>query len=71
MVASGAPVLVWTTRAFSPSLYNYTFQLANGSWPYSNSHCLVLTGYDDETCYLATPCWKWNRWTDSCLPSDM
>jgi len=25
--------LVWTTRAFSPSLYNYTFQLANGSWP--------------------------------------
>lgn len=48
-------VLVWTTRAFSPSLYNYTFQLANGSWPYSNSHCLVLTGYDDETCYLADP----------------
>lgn len=54
-VASGAPVLVWTTRAFSLSLYNYTFQLANGSWPYSNSHCLVLTGYDDETCYLADP----------------
>lgn len=53
--ASGAPVLVWTTRAFSPSLYNYTFQLANGSWLYSNSHCLVLTGYDDETCYLADP----------------
>lgn len=54
-VANGTPVLVWTTRAFSDPLYNYTFQLADGSWPYSNSHCLVLTGYDDETCYLADP----------------
>ena len=54
-VANGTPVLVWTTRAFSDPLYNYTFQLPNGSWPYSNSHCLVLTGYDTETCYLADP----------------
>lgn len=54
-VADGTPVLVWTTRAFSDPLYNYTFQLADGSWPYSNSHCLVLTGYDEETCYLADP----------------
>lgn len=30
-------------------------ELPNGSWPYSNSHCLVLTGYDTETCYLADP----------------
>lgn len=54
-VANGTPVLVWTTRAFTAPLYNYTFQLSNGSWPYSNSHCLVLTGYDGETCYLADP----------------
>lgn len=54
-VAQGVPVLVWTTRGFSDPLYNYTFQLANGSWPYSNSHCLVLTGYDLSTCYLADP----------------
>lgn len=54
-VANGTPVLVWATRAFSDPLYNYTFQLFNGSWPYSNSHCLVLTGYDDTTCYLADP----------------
>lgn len=54
-VAGGTPVLVWTTRAFSDPLYNYTFQLRNGSWPYSNSHCLVLTGYDTDTCYLADP----------------
>lgn len=54
-VANGTPVLVWTTRAFSDPLYNYTFQLPNGSWPYSNSHCLVLTGYDEEICYLADP----------------
>ena len=54
-VADGTPVLVWTTRAFSAPLYNDTFQLPDGSWPYSNSHCLVLTGYDLDTCYLADP----------------
>lgn len=54
-VADGFPVLVWTTRACSEPLYNYTFQMADGSWPYSNSHCVVLTGYDDDTCYLADP----------------
>lgn len=54
-VADGTPVLVWATRAFSEPVYNYTFQLPNGSWPYSNSHCLVLTGYDTDTCYLADP----------------
>lgn len=54
-VAEGTPVLVWTTRACTAPLYNYTFQLPDGSWPYSNSHCLVLTGYDDDTCYLADP----------------
>lgn len=54
-VANGTPVLVWTTRAFSEPLYNYSFQLPNGGWPYSNSHCLVLTGYDGENCYVADP----------------
>lgn len=54
-VADGTPVLVWTTRAFTDPLYNDTFQLPDGSWPYSNSHCLVLTGYDIDTCYLADP----------------
>lgn len=54
-IANGTPVLVWTTRAFTDPLYNDTFQLPDGSWPYSNSHCLVLTGYDIDTCYLADP----------------
>ena len=54
-VAGGYPVLVWTTRAFSEPLYNDTFLLPDGGRPYSNSHCLVLTGYDDDTCYLADP----------------
>lgn len=54
-VAGGYPVLVWTTRAFSEPLYNDTFLLPDGDRPYSNSHCLVLTGYDDDTCYLADP----------------
>lgn len=54
-VAGGYPVMVWTTRAFSEPLYNDTFLLPDGGRPYSNSHCLVLTGYDDDTCYLADP----------------
>lgn len=54
-VAGGYPVMVWTTRAFSKPLYNDTFLLPDGGRPYSNSHCLVLTGYDDDTCYLADP----------------
>ena len=54
-VAGGYPVMVWTTRAFSEPLYNDTFLLPDGDRPYSNSHCLVLTGYDDDTSYLADP----------------
>ena len=51
----GTPVLVWATCAFTEPLYNYTFTLADGSWPYSNSHCLVLTGYDEDNYYFADP----------------
>lgn len=54
-LAQGTPVLVWTTRAFTAPLYNYTFTLPDGSWPYSNSHCLVLTGYDADNYYFADP----------------
>lgn len=54
-LAQGTPVLVWATRAFTEPLYNYTFTLADGSWPYSNSHCLVLTGYDEDNYYFADP----------------
>ena len=54
-LAQGTPVLVWATRGFTEPLYNYTFTLADGSWPYSNSHCLVLTGYDEDNYYFADP----------------
>lgn len=54
-LAQGTPVLIWATRAFTPPLYNYTFTLPDGSWPYSNSHCLVLTGYDEDNYYFADP----------------
>ena len=54
-LSQGTPVLVWATRAFTEPVYNYTFTLADGSWPYSNSHCLVLTGYDEDNYYFADP----------------
>lgn len=54
-VAQGTPVLVWATRAFTEPLYDYTFTLPDGTWPYGNSHCLVLTGYDADNYYFADP----------------
>ena len=54
-LAQDTPVLLWTTRAFTEPLYNYTFTLPDGSWPYSNSHCLVLTGCDADNYYFADP----------------
>ena len=54
-LAQGVPVLVWTTRAFTEPLYNYTFTLPDGNWPYANSHCLVLTGYDADNYYFSDP----------------
>ena len=54
-LAQGTPVLVWATRAFTEPFYNYTFTLPDGSWPYANSHCLVLTGYDSDNYYFDDP----------------
>ena len=54
-LAQGTPVLVWATRAFTAPIYNYTFTLADGSWPYANSHCQVLTGYDEDNYYFVDP----------------
>ena len=54
-LAQGTPVLVWATRAFTEPLYNYTFTMDDGSWPYANSHRLVLTGYDEDNYYFADP----------------
>ena len=52
---AGTPVIVWVTQRFEQPLYASTFWLPNGSSPYINLHCVVLTGYDAETFYLADP----------------
>ena len=54
-VTAAVNIPVVATCAFTEPLYNYTFTLADGSWPYSNSHCLVLTGYDEDNYYFADP----------------
>lgn len=51
----GAPVLVWVTTDFAAPRYGHTFTLPDGSAPYSNLHCVVLTGYDAENFYIADP----------------
>lgn len=51
----GVPVLVWVTTDFSaPTTWN-NFTLPNGQKPWSNLHCLVLTGYDADGFFLADP----------------
>ena len=34
--------------------------MADGSLPYSNSHSVVLTGYDSEGCYVADPMYEFS-----------
>ncbi len=51
----GAPVLVWVTQYFEEPRYADHFTLPDGSQPYVNLHCVVLTGYDDDTFYLTDP----------------
>ena len=59
-VAEGAPVVVWTTRGCTAPTYSTNFMMADGSLPYSNSHSVVLTGYDSEGCYVADPMYEFS-----------
>lgn len=59
-VAEGAPVVVWTTRGCMTPTYSTNFMMADGTLPYSNSHCVVLTGYDSEGCYVADPMYEFS-----------
>lgn len=54
-IEQGYPVIVWGTVNFTELDYSTAFLLPDGSYPLSNSHCLVLTGYDSENCYFADP----------------
>ena len=59
-IDGGTPVIVWCTIGFEPAE-----QSRNSAWivegmeqrcvPYTNLHCTVLTGYDDEFFYFADP----------------
>ena len=51
----GVPVLVWVTTDLSAPRTGHSFTLPNGQKPYSNLHCLVLTGYDAGGFTLADP----------------
>ena len=59
-VEQGVPVIVWTTRGCTAPTYSTNFMMADGSLPYSNSHCVVLTGYDSEGCYVADPMYEFS-----------
>lgn len=59
-LAQGRPVVVWATIGMEPSRLTETFTwyfYENGQryHPYSNLHCLLLYGYDNEYYYLMDP----------------
>lgn len=51
----GRPVVIWATLRFGTPYHSTRFQLSDGAKPYSNLHCLVLTGYDETNYYFADP----------------
>lgn len=59
-VAQGYPVVVWTTRGCTTPTYSTNFMLPDGTLPYSNSHCVVLTGFDSDGCYVADPMYEFS-----------
>lgn len=59
-VAQGYPVVVWTTRGCTTPTYSTNFMLPDGTLPYSNSHCVVLTGFDADGCYVADPMYEFS-----------
>ena len=55
---TGVPVIVWATLNMDVRLFsNFQWTLPNGEvyYPYSNLHCMVLTGYDDESFTIMDP----------------
>lgn len=52
---SDLPVVFWATLDFEPPITSPTIVLADGEALYTNLHCMVLTGYDGDTYYVADP----------------
>lgn len=54
-IARGFPVQAWVTIDFEEPTYYDTFLLPNGSQPYANLHCIVLTGMSETGFYIHDP----------------
>lgn len=60
LLCEGRPVIVWGTLQFEPPRQSTTHSwLLTGTGeeyiPYSNLHCMLLYGYDEEFYYLCDP----------------
>jgi len=55
LVDEGTPVVFWGTLYFNQPYHSQKFTLPDGSLPYSNLHCLVMTGYDNDYVYISDP----------------
>lgn len=55
LVDEGTPVVFWGTLYFNQPYHSTKFTLPDGTLPYSNLHCLVMTGYDGDYVYISDP----------------
>ena len=54
-IARGFPVQAWVTIDFAAPTYYDTFYLPNGTLPYANLHCVVVTGMTETTFTINDP----------------
>lgn len=56
-ISSGIPVITWVTISMLDTYTSEKWRLENGKdfyWP-ANEHCMLLIGYDSESCYFNDP----------------
>ena len=56
-ISSGIPVITWVTISMLDTYSAEKWRLENGKdfyWP-ANEHCMLLIGYDSESCYFNDP----------------
>ncbi|MEG2931548.1 MAG: C39 family peptidase [Ruthenibacterium sp.] len=58
-LAGGTPVIAWVTLSYEAprySTFHWTVEQTGETYvPYANLHCVLLTGMEDDTCYVTDP----------------
>ena len=54
-IRNGHPIVFWGTIGFTSPRRTRSFMTPNGEYAYTNLHCLVVSGYDEEYMYITDP----------------